>query len=379
MMLKSGEDRTSRLEAIAAVLRERIIAGVWQPGERLPRRSELEQEFGASTATLQRVFDALVGDGFVETRPRQGSFVAPHPPHRYRYALAIPGAVRADLWNRFWQTLRDAAAAISRETDRQVELYAGIDPASPNGDYPRLLSDIENRRLAGIVFAHNPYRAQGTPVLEAPNLPRVVLQSQPEPGFLAVGFEPLRDKVLDFLAGHGRRRVALITLPWTSVEETEGFRASVAARGMETRTAWIQAVDLRTPRWVRHAVELLLSGPPAQRPDALFLTDDNLMDMTCRTLSSLPGLSPADLDLVSHACLPAAGRDDWPVHILGYDIRQALDLALERIDAVHRGEVPAAVTTLAPQFASERRATAPRSDPFAAYAGLDPVPHAHPS
>ncbi len=365
----------SRIESICGRIRARILDGTLPPGQRLPKRTDLEAEFGASSATLQRAFDRLVEDGFVETRPRQGSFVAARPPHLFRYAVAIPVGVRGNLWNRYWQALQNAAEAITRETDRRVELYTGVDRNVRDEDLDRLVLDIERHRLAGIVFAHSPFPAAGTPVLDTPGLPRVVLMGSSDPAMPVVGFSPIRERALDLLAERGRRRIAMITLPWTSAEHVEAFRQCVTEHGMETRTAWIQAVDLRTPRWVRHAVELLLDGPPAETPDAIFLTDDNLIEAACTSLAAQPVRTPADLDLVSHACLPAPVPGAWPVHTVGYDIREALETAIELIDAQRRGDPIPPVTTLPARLAPRRADPAPPNDPFAAYVDLGAPPH----
>jgi DNA-binding GntR family transcriptional regulator len=60
---------------VAAILRERIEAGTYQPGRRLPSVRDLVQEFGIAQLTARKALRVLVDDGVAEMSPGMGTFV----------------------------------------------------------------------------------------------------------------------------------------------------------------------------------------------------------------------------------------------------------------------------------------------------------------
>jgi GntR family transcriptional repressor for pyruvate dehydrogenase complex len=57
------------------VLRERITAGVYALGSRLPSERDMAQEFGVSRATIRQAILALEARGLLEVRDRSGAYV----------------------------------------------------------------------------------------------------------------------------------------------------------------------------------------------------------------------------------------------------------------------------------------------------------------
>ncbi|WP_431900235.1 GntR family transcriptional regulator [Nonomuraea sp. bgisy101] len=62
---------------LAAILRERILAGEFEPRQTLPSESHLQQEHGISRGSVRRAIRALADEGYVVVRQGRGSFVAP--------------------------------------------------------------------------------------------------------------------------------------------------------------------------------------------------------------------------------------------------------------------------------------------------------------
>ena len=164
-----------RQNAILAALRGEILAGALAPGQRLPTRSNLIARFGASSVTVQHVLDTLIADGFVEPRGRSGTFVADHPPHLHHYGLVIAGTLAERArWPHFWNALEGEAQRLFGEGPGSMTVYYGI-ASRDELHYPRLLHDVQARRLAGLVFATNPHWLHNTPVLDVPGIPRVTI------------------------------------------------------------------------------------------------------------------------------------------------------------------------------------------------------------
>lgn len=69
------QPRTTLYAEISQTIRMMIEDGVWQPGGRLPPLSQLAAEFGCSRATIREALGALRGQGLVEFRHGDGTFV----------------------------------------------------------------------------------------------------------------------------------------------------------------------------------------------------------------------------------------------------------------------------------------------------------------
>lgn len=64
----------SRAEWLASVLRDRIVKGIYKPGDRI-RENELQQEFQLSNGPVREAIQKLVGDCILERAPWRGARV----------------------------------------------------------------------------------------------------------------------------------------------------------------------------------------------------------------------------------------------------------------------------------------------------------------
>lgn len=72
-------------EQIANEMSARIIEGEYQPGERLPSKTELAQLYSVSAATIEKVHIVLRERGLVIGHSGRGVYVAPRGEWRYPY------------------------------------------------------------------------------------------------------------------------------------------------------------------------------------------------------------------------------------------------------------------------------------------------------
>ncbi|NLG78267.1 MAG: GntR family transcriptional regulator [Firmicutes bacterium] len=82
-------DRTSPVPLyyqIAQTLRERIRAGEWLPGHRVPPEYELTREFGVSRYTIRQALSSLEKDGLIYRQAGLGTFVRSE---KYSYPLSF--------------------------------------------------------------------------------------------------------------------------------------------------------------------------------------------------------------------------------------------------------------------------------------------------
>jgi DNA-binding LacI/PurR family transcriptional regulator len=99
--ITSATNRPKHRE-VESCLRDEILAGVWQEGERIPAEHELSRRFGVAYMTVRQAVGNLVAERLLQRIPGKGTFVlpqasdgAPMPPTA-PLVLLVP-----DLWQRF--------------------------------------------------------------------------------------------------------------------------------------------------------------------------------------------------------------------------------------------------------------------------------------
>jgi DNA-binding LacI/PurR family transcriptional regulator len=344
-------------QAVLDSLRTEIVTGKYPPGSRLPTRTELERRFNVSRVTIQRVFDRLSRDGFVRPRQRHGTFVTQNPPHLTTLGLIFPW--RKDdgqnPWPHFWTNLIDAAAEspLRQDAPSQLEVFTGIREHSDLDQYHRLVESLDSHRLAGLIFANRPYYFDQLRSLVG-RVPCVAIMSRADiPGVHALKLdnELFIERALDHLASRGRRKLAVIMLPGERgpAELRSRLHQRAASRGMTIEPFWVQMVPAAAAANVAH---LLFHPGQHTRPDALFITDDNLVEQTTAGLTSA-GVQPADVDVLAHTNFPEPTPACFPVRRLGFDARAVLDAAVSIITDCREGRDAPQVVTLDPLFEEE--------------------------
>ena len=64
-------------EQITSQIKAQIMSGALQPGEALPSMRALAKSIHVSVITVQKAYEDLQRDGFIETTVGRGTFVAP--------------------------------------------------------------------------------------------------------------------------------------------------------------------------------------------------------------------------------------------------------------------------------------------------------------
>ena len=345
-----------RQKAIVERLRSQIVQSRLLPGSRLPTRNELEGKFRASLMTVQRALAFLESEGFVCSRGRNGTFVSEYPPHLWRYSLIFPHHPTNERhWVRFWTALSNEAGRIQHTSRRRFDLCYDMDNPFKSDDYAKLESAIYNQRTAGIIFPVTPSRFVGTPVLDTPDLPRVGVMDRPFHGVPAIALDSQAfiDRALDYFKSQGRRRIAALMVPGQSGHFMDYFREAVARRDMEHRPWWLQVGYQQAAEWCANSVQLLLQGSANDRPDALMVTDDNLIEHASRGVIASGLRTPDDLDLVGHCNFPWPSASVLPLKRLGFDANEVLQRCIESIDLQRQGKKVPEVSVVSPRFENE--------------------------
>ncbi|RYX83887.1 GntR family transcriptional regulator [bacterium] len=341
---------------VASEIRRRIATGEFMPGTQLPHRTELEQIFQVSKVTLQRVMNILIEDGFIDATRNKGSFVVERPPHLSRYALAFQETPRGNhLWARFWMALVNEASCREREDNVSIPIFYGIDGQSDSSDYRKLALEVEEHRVAGVIFVAAHPREPDLSLLRRTGVPGVTIQSEPQQGVpcVVINYESFIIRALEHLRARGRRRVAFICPPDYAENRSEFMMAQAAAYGFETRPYWIQGIGLEMPAVARNCVHLLMAPGQPERPDALIITDDNLTEAATKGLLAAGVKVPAEMEVVGHANFPWKTPCVVESRRLGYDVRPLLAACLQSIDVQRSGETAPQIIDMTAQFEDE--------------------------
>jgi GntR family transcriptional regulator, transcriptional repressor for pyruvate dehydrogenase complex len=110
---------------LAADLRNRIVDGVIQPGDKLPSENTLIGEFGVSRTVVRAALTRLQAEGLVETERGRGSFALTPPPDGPTAANGTRAVVTMEdrlhlLEFRIGVESEAAALAARNRTDRQL-------------------------------------------------------------------------------------------------------------------------------------------------------------------------------------------------------------------------------------------------------------------
>jgi hypothetical protein len=323
---------------ILQVLRGQIIRGHYAPGTRVPTRDEMEKRFLASRVTIQRAFDALIREGFVEPRGRLGTFVSHTPPHLFRYGLVLP----IDGQNpRFGTSLTRAlvrrSRAISREGPDSVVVFPGIHAPSNVEDFERINEDVMHKRLAGLLFLGNPSAFDGCLLADDKRFPKVAITATP----VAKGIPRVEldravffAKALEDLADRRCRRVGvLVSGPEWSVDLAM-VQTQIEDRGLTTEPRWIHRVDADRGRWVRSLMELMMRAPAKRRPDGLIVTEEVLMDDVTGGMRDAGQDAARNTKIVFQSFGAAPRNLDENVRPLGYDLHAVFQTCFTLASAV---------------------------------------------
>ncbi len=332
-----------RRDSVLAELRGSIVRGEMAAGTRLPNREDLERRFNTSRMTVQKAMDVLTRDGFAVARGRLGTYVVEHPPCHSDYAIVVHARPAAPSWSGFDDALLRICHRLDGRDHRRLRIYLGVDHKG-EGDYGRLLAAVRGERLAGLLFAQNPQWLAECGLIRHSTISKVAVMTTTRVApYEQIPQIDLRAESLLALAvrrlhERGCRRLGLLMLGKARNVFLEAFQRQLAVLGLPYRNIWVQAASVEDRRWAGHAAELLMSLPAADRPDGLFVADDNLVEAACGGLLAA-GMRPGlDLPVVVHCNFPVAGPPAFPVERIGYDIQELLELAIASLDAQRQGQ-----------------------------------------
>ncbi len=227
--------------------------------------------------------------------------------------------------------------------DGDVIPLVGVDGRSNNPEYQTLCEAVEHSSAAGL-FLMNSATTYLLPCLQAPGLPRVAIWAPlPHAGLLSLDFNALIERACDRLLEKGQR-IAVISPHAPNLERTQEY---LLKRGLPKEKLWALHV---APIGCERITELLFDR--TDRPDALFVTDDNLVPPLLAGLKRAKVRPRRDVYVLAHCNWPRPLGVAEGVEHIGFDVREVLSEAKQVVDAQRAG-LPVPHPVVSPRFANE--------------------------
>ena len=327
-------------ERIIRHVREDIRTGRLRPGDQLEAREEYIQAFSVNPLTVQRAFARLLRDGFVVTRNRIGTFVAPRPPNIFNVAVVFD-MIKADAMTaRFYRDLALLVPDWTLEAERTLIPYYGLRGPDDGGDRERLADDLDNDRLAAVFWVCGPTAIPPDPRFHLPWIPSVFIHAHvpPNASYPCLRTESFFPRAIEEAARCGLRRPAVLLLTNGS-RPTEETRTQLLADfqrcGLDFRPHWMHAATWENPFWAGQMMETLFRLPRAERPDSLIVADDNLLSEALAGLTRAGALKSTRL--LAHTNFPLRDPLPFPAIRIGIDCREVLRRGLETLARLRQG------------------------------------------
>jgi DNA-binding LacI/PurR family transcriptional regulator len=332
-----------KAEKIVGALRSEILSGERGPGAKLPTYDALMERFGVTRPTVARALDALRREGLVTLKGMRHVFVAPRLPHHSRYFWVTNEQPGSPEWTGFLATMLELIEHGETGIEGEVVPLVGVDGRTNNPAYQRLCQVVEQGSAAGLLLMNSAVTYL-LPALQAPGLPRVAIGAQlPYAALVTFDFDSLIVRACARMLSP-RSRIAVLSPHLSTLMAAQ---RRLLGLGLDKDRLWALHVAVIGCKQV---VELLFDRP--DRPDAIFVTDDNLVVPTLAGLKRAGVKPKKDVRVVAHCNWPRPFGTAEGVEHIGFDVREVLCAAKECIDAQRAGD-PSPVRTIPPRFAEE--------------------------
>lgn len=347
--------RPDRYSGIAAKIRRAIAEGSLAPGARLPSRRDLANQFKTTVITVQKAIGDLEEAGFVQSRGWEGSFVSFHPPHLYHFGLVLPDAPDPQghwHWSTFLELLNQAIADAKQWAPRRITTYCGVWDPKECQALRQLERDMNRGRLAGLVICANmdPERVPLVKRLIAGEVPVVTFGSvQPHQApKVELDQADLLTTGLSELRAMGGKRLAVAMYQGFDSRDLARAESIIQESGMELCPGGMQGFAPRlVDPWVGNWIRTLAALPAERRPDAIFVQDEAFSDAVRRGLVHAGLKAGRDVLVVSHCNFPARAPAPEGFRRIGWNIPQAMKVAVKILEDMRQGKKVPNVSRLA--------------------------------
>lgn len=315
-------DRGKKRSGLEQALKDSIMNGILKPGMRLPTLEQLNFEFNASKATFQHVINKLKKQGFIRSVERQGLFVADKLPHQNHFGLLFDRKENA-----FLKKIAEQAELLNEKNEYRFTIFRNeYIPRHQERNWNSLRERLQEHTLAGLFFFFNPIDEEILQIIrEYPHIPMLMYDNYPGHDTLfPLKLDPdsCAEKSLKLFLKNGSRRLAVLSMAEQPLANS--FVKAAAQRGIAIPEQWRLAAPENFKASAENIVMLLLSLPPKQRPDGLYITDDNLLNAVQSGIVKAGVRVPQELTVVCHTNFPDSPETIFPIRKVGFDNRELL-------------------------------------------------------
>src|ERR1700730_7900625 len=296
-----------KYQQVVEAVKNEILSGRYQPGQKLPSEAALVKRFGASRITVGRALRELRQAGLIQSRPGSGSYVGPAAAgeNGLLFGLLIPNLGDTEIFGPICQGMSEAPQA------RKNALLWGnsvSDARTKDEQALQLCQQYISKKVAGVFFAPLERIAGSDPAnhrviseLERARIPVVLLDRciLPYPrrtahDLVAIDHRRAGYIVTEHLLKLGCRRIAFVAYSKSAATVTariDGYLHALNASGAPGAPHWIQHLNSELESEVRQVMETL-------KPEAIVCANDRIAAHLMHSLIRLNYRIPDDIRIV---------------------------------------------------------------------------------
>ncbi len=262
-----------KYQQVVEAVKNEILSGRYQPGQKLPSEAALVKRFGASRITVGRALRELRQAGLIQSRAGSGSYVGPAASgdDGLLFGLLIPNLGDTEIFGPICQGMSQAPQA-----RKNALLWGNIapDPETKEEQTWELCQQYIAKKVAGVFFA--PLERAATndqtnhrviSALERANIPVVLLDRciLPYPrrskhDLVGIDHRRAGYMITEHLIELGCRRIAFVGYPNSAATVTArigGYRDALYAAGISMGGDLVRTLDSDQASEVQMVIEKL--------------------------------------------------------------------------------------------------------------------------
>jgi GntR family transcriptional regulator, arabinose operon transcriptional repressor len=296
-----------KYQQVVEAVKNEILSGRYQPGQKLPSEAALGKRFGASRITVGRALRELRQAGLIQSRAGSGSYVGPAAAgeNGLLFGLLIPNLGDTEIFGPICQGMSQAPQA-----RKNALLWGNIapEPETKEEQTWELCQQYIAKKVDGVFFApleraaandETNYRVIAS--LERANIPVVLLDRciLPYPrrsrhDLVGIDHRRAGYMITEHLLKLGCRRIAFVGYPHSAATVTArigGYRDALFAAGVSVARDLVRTLENDQLNDVRMVMEKL-------KPDGIVCANDRTAGHLMHGLIQMNYRIPQDVRIV---------------------------------------------------------------------------------
>lgn len=339
-------------------LRQLILAGRWQQGERIPSETQLAQHLQISRTTVRIALQRAEVEGLITRAAGRGTFVTYNADTRLDTRFI--GFVTRSFHNEIHRTLLSSVEAELRTGGYSVV----FSKAGSSQDEVAVLRQMHGDKVKGVILWANarvtPAQRMALEAFTTQNIPIVFIDRLVdgiEGDFVGSDNFGGTYALIEHLVELGHEHIVYLSHSIANLypieERYRGYHAAMNAHNRTIYPIWklnspnaneffetdlFQLLDQQRPHFNTQIAKMLESAAP--RPTALVCANDAIAIIAMRAVRELGLKVPEDISIVGFDDISLAAYLDTPLTTISQDAhaigQQAANILLERLDGTSR-------------------------------------------